>query len=132
MLRGLSAQTIIKRLVCPRHVIFLSLLIINTSLSARRTRTRVIGGYDSTREGDRLRELLGEGQEVLDFPTKLLKPTFGLMGGWSLDCSLLHFCIHTILSLTHSHACAFMHPINHSLIHPHLRPRLGLGREPNY
>jgi hypothetical protein len=32
---------------------FLSLLIINTSLVARRTRNRVIGGYDSTREGDK-------------------------------------------------------------------------------
>ena len=34
--------------------------------------------------GDRLRELLGEGQEVLVFPTRLLKPASGLMGG--LDC----------------------------------------------
>jgi hypothetical protein len=32
--------------------------------------------------GDQLHELLGEGQEVLDFPTRLLKPTFGLMGGF--------------------------------------------------
>jgi hypothetical protein len=31
--------------------------------------------------GDQLRELLGEGQEVLVFPTRLLKPTSGLMGG---------------------------------------------------
>jgi hypothetical protein len=45
MLRGQGAQTIIKRLVCPRHVMFLSLLIINTWLVARWTRTRVIGGY---------------------------------------------------------------------------------------
>jgi hypothetical protein len=44
-------KTIIKRPVCPRHVMFLSLLIINTWLAARWTRTRVIGGYDSTREG---------------------------------------------------------------------------------
>jgi hypothetical protein len=43
MLRGQSAQTIIKRPVFPRHVMFSSLLIINTSLAARRTRTRVIG-----------------------------------------------------------------------------------------
>ena len=32
--------------------------------------------------GDQLCELLGEGQEVLDFPTKLLKPASGLMGGF--------------------------------------------------
>jgi hypothetical protein len=32
--------------------------------------------------GDQLCELLGEGQEVLDFPMKLLKPAFGLMGGF--------------------------------------------------
>jgi hypothetical protein len=51
MLRGQSAQTIIKRPVCPRHVMFLSLLIINTWLAVRWIRTRVIGGYDSTREG---------------------------------------------------------------------------------
>jgi hypothetical protein len=51
MLRGQSAQTIIKGLVCPINVMFLSLLIINTPLVARQTRTRVIGGYDSTREG---------------------------------------------------------------------------------
>jgi hypothetical protein len=31
---------------------FGSLLIINTSLAAIQTRIRVIGGYDSTREGD--------------------------------------------------------------------------------
>jgi hypothetical protein len=30
---------------------FLSLLIINTSFDARRIRTAVIGGYDSTKEG---------------------------------------------------------------------------------
>jgi hypothetical protein len=32
--------------------------------------------------GDWLRELLGEGQEVLDFPTKLLKPASSLIGGF--------------------------------------------------
>jgi hypothetical protein len=32
--------------------------------------------------GDRLRELLGEGQEVLVFPMRLLKPASGLMGGF--------------------------------------------------
>jgi hypothetical protein len=31
---------------------------------------------------DQLRDPLGEGQEVLDFPMKLLKPTSGLMGGF--------------------------------------------------
>jgi hypothetical protein len=51
MMRGQGAQKIIKRTVFPRNVIFLLLLIINTSLVARRTRNRVIGGYDSTREG---------------------------------------------------------------------------------
>jgi hypothetical protein len=51
MLRGQGAQTIIKRPVDPINVIFLSLLIINTLLVARRIRARVIGGYDSTREG---------------------------------------------------------------------------------
>jgi hypothetical protein len=51
MLRGQSAQTIIKGLVCPRHVIFSSFLIINTLLASRQTRTRVIEVYDSTREG---------------------------------------------------------------------------------
>jgi hypothetical protein len=53
MLRGQGAQTTIKMLVCPRHVMFLSLLIIYTWLGARRTSTRVIGGYDSTRVGAR-------------------------------------------------------------------------------
>jgi hypothetical protein len=33
--------------------------------------------------GDRLRVLLGEGQEVLDFPTRLLKSTSGLIGGFN-------------------------------------------------
>jgi hypothetical protein len=51
MLRGQSVQTIIEGLVCPRNVMFLSLIIINTSLVVKWTRTRVIGGYDSTREG---------------------------------------------------------------------------------
>jgi hypothetical protein len=51
MLRGQGAQTIIKRPVCPRHVMFLSLLIINTWMATRQTRTRVIEGYDSTRKG---------------------------------------------------------------------------------
>jgi hypothetical protein len=51
MLRGQSAQKIIKKPVCPRNVMFQSLLIINTSLAAKQTRTRVIEGYDSTREG---------------------------------------------------------------------------------
>jgi hypothetical protein len=51
MLRGLSAQTMIKGPVCPINVIFLSLLIINTSFVARWIRTRVIGVHDSTREG---------------------------------------------------------------------------------
>jgi hypothetical protein len=51
MLRGLSAKTIIKGPICPRNVILLSLIIINALLVAKRTRTRVIGGYDSTREG---------------------------------------------------------------------------------
>jgi hypothetical protein len=37
--------------VCLGNVIFLSLLIINTSMAARQIRTRVIGGYGSTREG---------------------------------------------------------------------------------
>jgi hypothetical protein len=32
--------------------------------------------------GDGLRELLGEGQEVLVFPTRLLKPTSDSMGGF--------------------------------------------------
>jgi len=40
-----------KRRVCLGNVMFWSLLIINTSLYARQTRTRVIVGYDSTREG---------------------------------------------------------------------------------
>jgi hypothetical protein len=31
---------------------------------------------------DQLREILGEGQEVLDFPMSLLKPTSGMMGGF--------------------------------------------------
>jgi hypothetical protein len=31
--------------------------------------------------GDQLRELIGEGQEVLVFPKRLLKPASGLMGG---------------------------------------------------
>ena len=31
--------------------------------------------------GDRLCEVLWEGQEVLVFPMRLLKPTSGLMGG---------------------------------------------------
>jgi hypothetical protein len=39
--------------VCLKNVIFLSLSKINTLLVARRTRTRVIGGYDSTREEDK-------------------------------------------------------------------------------
>jgi hypothetical protein len=52
MLRGHSAQTIINRPICPRNVMFLSLLIINTWLNARQRRTRVIEGYDSTRDGD--------------------------------------------------------------------------------
>jgi hypothetical protein len=43
MLRGLSAKTIIKKPVCTINAIFLSLLIINTSLAARWTRTRFIG-----------------------------------------------------------------------------------------
>jgi hypothetical protein len=48
---NMSAQTIIKGPICPRNVMFASSLIINTSLAARYTRNRVIGGYDSTREG---------------------------------------------------------------------------------
>ena len=32
--------------------------------------------------GDQLRELLGEVQEVIVFPTRLLKPAYGLMGGF--------------------------------------------------
>jgi hypothetical protein len=51
MMRGQSSQTIIKRPSCPRNVMFLSLLIINTSMVTIWIRTRVIGGYDSTREG---------------------------------------------------------------------------------
>jgi hypothetical protein len=31
--------------------------------------------------GDQLCEIIGEGQEVLVFPTRLLKPAFGLKGG---------------------------------------------------
>jgi hypothetical protein len=58
--------------------------------------------------GDRLCELLGEGQEVLVFPTRLLKPTSGLMGGSTDDlCTVFPFTHsffpHT-LSYTHSHA----------------------------
>jgi hypothetical protein len=37
--------------MCLGNIMFLSLLIINTPLTARRIRIRVIGGYDSTREG---------------------------------------------------------------------------------
>jgi hypothetical protein len=48
----LECQNNLNRLVCLGNVILLSLLIINTLLAARRTRTRVIGGYDSKREGD--------------------------------------------------------------------------------
>jgi hypothetical protein len=33
------------------------------------------------RGGDQLHELLGEGEEVLDFPKKLLKPASRLIGG---------------------------------------------------
>jgi len=119
MLRGLSAQKIIKGPVCPRNVMFWSLIIITISLAAMQTRTRGIGGYDSTREGawgtkcysyflitllskggNRLRELLEEGQEVLIFPTRLLKLASSLMGG--LEWWLGHwFPIHSLI--LHSH-----------------------------
>jgi hypothetical protein len=45
--------------------------------------------------GDRLRELLGEGQEVLFFPTRLLKTASGLMGGSTYD-------LFDVFSFTHS------------------------------
>jgi hypothetical protein len=56
--------------------------------------------------GHRLRELLGEGQEVLDFPTKLLKHTSSLMGGLFIGLfspSILHshHSIPHALSCTH-------------------------------
>jgi hypothetical protein len=85
--------------------------------------------------GDRLRELLGEGQEVLDFPTKILKPIpgliVGLVVGWgsmvvvrSTDGLFVDF-----LYVPSFPSCTFMHPLTHPLIHHHLC--LGLGREAN-
>ena len=142
MLRGQSAQTIIKRPMCPRNAMFLSLLLINTSLATRRTRTRVIRGYDSTREGawgdtclfpilitllskgvDQLHELLGQGQEVLDSPQKYLTPSLVWLWVWSLARLLLHSYIHTIISLMPLHA------LTHPFIDPSLpASRLGKGK----
>ena len=59
--------------------------------------------------GDRLREILGEGQEVLDSPQEILKPIPGMIVGLvvgSFSPSLLHL-YHSIphaLSCTHLHA----------------------------
>jgi hypothetical protein len=73
--------------------------------------------------GDRLRELLGEGQEVLDFPTKLLKPASGLMGG-STDVLFANF-----LYVPSFPSRTSMHSLTHPLIHPPLC--LSLGGETN-
>ena len=64
-----------------------------------------------SKEGDRLREILGEVQEVLDFPTKILKPIHGQIVGlvvarWSMVVarwlvSSFPSAFRTILSLTH-------------------------------
>jgi len=57
------------------------------------------------------------------FPKMLLKPAFGLMGGF--DWWIFHwFPVSSFISLMHS-----MHPLTHSLIHPHLRLGLGKGTE---
>jgi len=130
---------------------FWSLLIINTPLAAIQTSTRVIGGYDSTREGnwgdkclfpilitllskggDQLCELLGEAKRLL-IPHKMLKPSLGLLlgVGWLLIRSLIHLfsLIHFLIgSCVHSLYHSFIHPIltYHSSIHPH--PCLGLGK----
>jgi hypothetical protein len=94
-------------------------------LAARRTRTRVIGGYDSTREGakglsaylfyithfvcngggggNQLREILGEDQEVLD-PHELQKPIPGL---WEGLVGLVGF----VRSFSHWKILSFMFPI---------------------
>ena len=123
MLRGMSAQTIIKGPVCPRNVMFWSLIIINTSLAARRTRTRVIRGYDSTREGAWGTKCLflyfnypffvqGRGSITWAswgrprgsrFPTRLLKPTSSLMRG--LEWWLVRwFPVRSLIYLTQFHA----------------------------
>jgi hypothetical protein len=57
--------------------------------------------------GDRLRELLGEGQEVLDFPTKILKPIPGLIVGLVVGSSAPSPLRYPILSLTHFHALTY-------------------------
>jgi hypothetical protein len=74
--------------------------------------------------GDRLHEIIGEGQEVLDSPRKILKPIPGLIVGLvvgSFTPSLLHSY--------HSFPHTLFHSLTHSLIHPHLRLGLEKGKE---
>jgi hypothetical protein len=78
----------------------------------------------SPKRGDRLRGLLEEDQEVLDFPTKILKPIPGLILGLVICSSSPSPLSYPILFLMHPHTLA----CTHLPIHPN-SPHLCLGLE---
>ena len=85
-----------------------------------------------SKEGDRLHEVLGEGQEVIDSPREILKPILGLIMGLIIGLWLMLIGSSSLYLL---HFIPFfpsrpsMHSLTHPLIHPHLHLGLVKGKE---
>jgi hypothetical protein len=77
--------------------------------------------------GDHLRELLGEGQEVLDFLTKLLKPASGMMEGLVVG-SFSPSLMHSYHSIPHALSCTHLHAPTYSFIDPSVIRVLAQGK----